>query len=165
MAQFKLSDVNLVFFNQYRQLCVYDNVSSSNNILATYVLLQTTGSVKRYVSILKDGSNIELNCLASLPTLPAGGSWTPVPYNFADDAGQIWLDPNNPASIVIGMGDIRDGYAAEMFWYPLPPNPDPTITPAYLVIECVSPFKIKIHHFNITVLNEVVSSDTIVCPE
>lgn len=165
MPRYTLSSVDLVFFNQYRQLCVYDTVSSSNNILATFVLLSTVGSVKRYTRISKDGSELVLDCLQNRPTLPSGTSWsTSTPYQFDKDAGQIWYDSNNPASIVVGIGDIRDGITAKVFWYPIPENTiDPT-NPSYLLVECTNPFNIRFHYTTLTPLNESVSDDTIVCP-
>lgn len=163
---YTFNDHRIVFFNQYRQLCVFkDNAPNNNPIQETLVLLQTTGTAQRFVSICKNttGNGFALSCSSSAPS---SALYTPVPYDFLDNAGDIWLGKMVTESgvsvpaIVIGTGDIRDGATARVDWYPLP---DSGATADNLIIECTSPYQITIHYKMITPDDSSVPKSTISC--
>lgn len=151
MSKNKLDDTQLVFFNQYRQLCLYSNYG--NKILYTHVLLSSAGD-KRYIELRINGQDIELYCSSSAPDASEYGV---KPYKFNNNAGMFWLDPTGEASIVIGMGDIRDivnNATVNRF-------PVPTDTSTSLIIECNQAYQLKIHYKNITVGSDNVPASTI----
>jgi hypothetical protein len=135
-----LADVQLCFFNKYRQLCVYDLTKSNpdDRIPLAAVLLDDEDS-NRWVTIWKNGDQLLFECNDEAPDMGYED------YDFSADEGSIWLHNKNstatppiPQAIVIGMGDIRD-LTSSIDVYNIPSDKDK------LTFTCTADFCLRVY--------------------